>query len=307
MHIISSGYGMQYAPYIAVFMQSIYESINNSHISFYIQDIDVDCLDILCRTYPKTNFIKTNIKFPSRNIERIPLKMKIWTDALSQYEGKILFLDSDTIVSKSPECFFSDADIIFTTKNEQFQINTGVMLVKNSNAAQYFFQKWTNKIIDILNDEEKISIACSPQYHFGAVDQMAFYQMIDFSLEKKCYSFNTPYGDITLKSVPCNELNQTNSVPLNNDIYIYHYKGGWRSIIQHGEFSQYRGFFESYSMLKLFSETLNRAQKAMLTNGALPQTIEKFSIFPFNWFLLKIRFFVMSFLNGKNDFSHFVK
>lgn len=299
MHIISSGYGMQYSPYIAVFMQSIYESVKNFRISFYIQDIDADCLDILCKTYRETNFIKTNIKFPSRNIERIPLKMKIWTEALSQYEGKILFLDSDTIISKSPESFFSEADITFTAKNEQFQINTGVMLVKNSNAVQYFFQEWTNRIMDILNSEEMINIACSPQYNFGAVDQMAFYQMIDFNLEKNFYSFNTPYGDITLKSVPCNILNQTNSVPLSDDIYIYHYKGGWRAIIQSGEFSQYRGFCESYAMLKLFSRTLDSAKKAMLKNGALPHTIEKFSIFPFSWFLLKIKFLILSFFKCK--------
>lgn len=301
MYIISSSYGMQYAPYVAVFMQSIYESIKDFHVSFYIQDIDDDCLDILRKTYKKTNFIKTNIRFPARNIERIPLKMKIWTEALSQHEGEILFLDSDTIVSKSPKCFFSDADIIFTTKNEIFEINTGVMLVRNSNAVQYFFQEWTNKIMEILNSEEMINIACSPQYPFGAVDQMAFYQMINFDLEKNFYSFNTPYCDITLESVPCNILNQTNSVPLNNDIYIYHYKGGWRTIIQCGSFSQNRGFLESYEMLKLFSRILDSSKKAMIKNGALPKTIEKFSIFSFNWIFLKIKFFILSLFKKLKD------
>ncbi|MBD5416431.1 MAG: hypothetical protein HDR50_01890 [Desulfovibrio sp.] len=289
---------MQYLPYIAVFLQSVSTAIKNSKILFYIQDIDEDCLDILCKTYQNSEFIETDIAFPKRNVERIPLKMKTWTEALSKLNGDILFLDCDTIVSKSPQGFFSDADITFTSKDEQFQINTGVMLTKNSKAVQFFYQQWTQDILNILTDEQRIEIACSAQHHFGAVDQMAFYELINFNLEKNNYVYNTPYGPISLASMPCDELNQVNSVPLNDNIYIYHYKGGWRQIIKSGEFTQYRRFYESYPMLLLFHKTLKKAKKAMLLNGASPKTVEKFSIYPFKWGLFKIKYFLLSLLNN---------
>lgn len=241
MRFITSAYGNAYSAFLAVFLRSVHKNCPESPVTVYWQDMDDDIIEAIRSIFPSTQFVKTNFSITGSANHKIPSKMKLWLKAMEEsHDESVCLIDSDMIVQRDPALFLNDADCIFTDKKEQFQLNTGIVLLRNSPSALCFLNDWTKKTIAIVENPALLEQAVSPKNHYGAADQMALYTLIDYKPEKKEYAYPTPHGQFTLKAEPCTFLNQTNSVPLSPDIYIYHYKGGWRDVLLKGIHSPYR-------------------------------------------------------------------
>jgi hypothetical protein len=258
----------------------------------YWQDIDSDIIDAFELCYSNVTFIKTYFSMYGAMSQRIPSKMYMWQHAVDLHHTPICLIDCDTIIVKSPAKFFDlDADIIFTDKNEQFYINTGVMLVRPSPAVRNFFSQWTDRTIEIVNDPKLLNTAISSENHYGAADQMAFYEIIQYTQSKKGYIVNIPGFKIKLQAIDCNILNQTNSVKLNDSIFIYHYKGGWRDILSKGIFHDARPQYDSTPMLLQFLSYYTEAIRHLKNNGIKHSTLYKIQCHDFSKHILRVVFF----------------
>ncbi len=251
-------YGNTYCGMLFTFLHSISMACPRSRTRVFWQDIDERRVAALKIAYPHVEFIETEAPLASSSVERISQKVYLWEHAASTVTSPALcMLDCDMIVVRDPTKYFSlPFDVGFTVKNEKFPINTGTLLLRNSPAALKFLRVWREKTSDLLTQQDMIRLASSPDYPYGGVDQMAFHRLIDYSARKEYYCINIDQTQVTLKTLPCTELNETNSVPLNENQYILHYKGGWHSIILKGTaFTRNRRFSDCQEMHRLYIST----------------------------------------------------
>lgn len=279
MHFITSSYGNSYAALLAVCLQSLAAHAPQCPVTVYWQDTDDDIMEALGRLWPSVRFVRTTYAITGSNHQKIPAKMQLWAQAVVELsDSPLCLIDSDTVVCRSPEPLLEGADIVFTDKDEQFQLNTGVVLVRPSRAAEALFQDWMQETMRIIGDDQLLQQAISPENVYGAADQMALHRLLHYKKGKKSYSYPTAHGVVRLKAAPCSNYNQTNSVPLSPDIWIYHYKGGWRDILFHGIHSSYRPVGQCCPMqvqyLLLYREVLEGLQ----AHGIAGSTIRKLHI-----------------------------
>lgn len=280
MHFITASYGNSYTSMLAVCLQSIIDNVQKKDITVYWQDTDDDIILALHNLWPFISFVKTTYDISGNNCKKISMKMKIWAEAIEKAcNDSLCFIDNDTVICKSPESLLKDSDVIFTDKDEQFQINTGVVLVNPSRATIALFQDWMQETMRIVRDERLLHQAVSPMNPYGGADQMALHRLIDYKKEKKIYSYHTTCGEVRLIAVPCAQYNQTNSVPLSPDIWIYHYKGGWRDILFYGRHSPYRPVYDCWPMHILYLNIYRRVIMAMREHNVSEDTIKKFCIY----------------------------
>ena len=276
MLYISSVYGNRYAALLAVFLWSLHKNCPKARALIYWQDIDDEIIEALAQVFPFARYKKTYYNIEGDIAQRISSKTHLWAQAVADHLGaKLCLMDSDMLVARSPfPLWDEDVDIVFTDKDEQFQINTGIMLVRSTAAVSCFFQKWLQRTLEIINNPKLLAEAVSSENHYGAADQMSFYEMLDYDPCRKTYTIATDQGAVRLKAVPCSVLNETNSVPLSAEKYIYHYKGGWRPILFEGTFPPYRSEADSLPMyiqyLKYHSEMLRH-----LNQCGVPKRIQK--------------------------------
>jgi hypothetical protein len=162
--------------------------------------------------------------------KRIPLKLRFWAEITNHVnEDVVCFLDSDTLVYKNITPYIQeDFDLLYTWKNETFPLNVGVVIIKNNRKIRKLLELWCERTEDIVNDEEKLKSACALH---GAADQQALSDLIGTSNYENDITRSFEFGSIRFRGVPCDELNQSNIVPVENSVSIFHYKTGWHPIL----------------------------------------------------------------------------
>ena len=134
------------------------------------------------------------------------------------------------------------------------------MLIKNSKSSQMFMNHWKNETLKIISDDNLLEKACSIDYPYGGADQMSFMQIINYNKLEKKYTCSINDNSIKLLAYPCEEINMTNSKPLNDKIHIIHFKGGWQPILVRGSrFTKDRPFNTGKEMFLLFLKTYKNA------------------------------------------------
>ena len=260
----TSVYGDEYLGFLLVNLYSISKSNPRASISVIWDNVSSLKLQQIKNCFPKVDFEKSPINISGDFIKRISSKTRLWEHLGNTYQDQYLcLLDCDTLVLKDLSGFFEkDFDITFTTKIKQdVPINTGVMLVKNHQSLNKFFNAWTKKTLAILNNQVEFAKANNTErYPYGGSDQMSFYQLINFEKSKSEYKINIQGSNIILKTEPCAALNETNSRPLSPQMHIIHYKGGWRNILLRGRsFTKLRPKKQSFEMYTLFLKTYQQA------------------------------------------------
>ncbi|MBL7131191.1 MAG: hypothetical protein ISS45_07305 [Candidatus Omnitrophica bacterium] len=242
---------------------SIIQSNPDSRITVFWQDIEERFIRNIIKAFKHVTFIETNFDLTTDPIKKISSKTLFWNYAAQIYpHNNICFLDVDTLVIKNIGHFFEkDFDIVFTYKDDQFPLNTGVMLCK-SDKYPLFFQRWEEDTFKIITSPDLNKKANSPEYPYGGADQMSFYEMLRYNSNQTEYFISTNGQKLLLKGLPCEILNETGSKPITKSTHIIHYKGGWQPILIDGKnFSKIRNKNESWEMyilyLKTFLESLN--------------------------------------------------
>ena len=197
----------------------------------------------------------------------ISSKVHFWNAALNYLPDKpVIMLDVDTLINFNFYKTTFDFDLGFTIKKERYPLNTGVIYLKNSPEIRSFFNKWADTTIEIINNPTKLAISTSNEHPYGGADQMSFQNIIKYDVKKG--SFKTNYNGLKFASLECEIYNQTNSVPYDKSVKIYHYKGGWHNVINKGySFNKKRTLKDSFSLLIYFNNCLDYfTNKYKITN-----------------------------------------
>jgi len=150
---------------------------------------------------------------------------------------------------------------LFTHKpDEQFPINTGVILCRNTEHTISFFDLWRDETIKIINTPELFSIANSINHHYGGADQMSICSIFEYEKQKKRYDIRINNDMLTIKPIHCKVLNETNSTQITEQTHIIHYKGGWQPVLLEGmNFTKDRTRDNSKDMYLLYLNTYKKA------------------------------------------------
>lgn len=244
---------------------SIIQSNPDSRITVFWQDIEERLVLCIMRGYETVTFRKTDFNFTSDPIKRISSKTLLWNYAAETFPCEnICFLDVDTLVIKDIGHFFDqDFDIIFTYKDDQFSLNTGVMLCKGDKYP-LFFQKWLKDTFKIINDPELFEKANSPECPYGGSDQMSFYELAHYSSNQTEYNITINGQELVFMGLPCEVLNEVYSRPITKSTHIIHYKGGWQPILMEGRnFTRYRRKIDSWEMYMLYLKYFSKSLKIL--------------------------------------------
>ena len=289
MKFLVSAFGNRYAGMLITNLESIERSNPAAGIEVYYQDLPDGFLESASRAYPRVRFVETNFDFSNDPIQRISSKTLTWEYACRQQRsGDLLaFVDVDTIVVKDISAFLcsDDIDLVFTWKDETFQLNSGVLLAAAGNACRNFLQEWLRRTREVLQTPHLYAQANSSDLPYGGGDQMALHQILNYRLGEPRYEVPIGATVVRFRAEPCAVLNETNSGPIRATTHIIHYKGGWQHILLDGKpFSRHRPRLACGEMYQLYLATfqaalgrLNSAGRRVWTPGELGIAVPRYT------------------------------
>jgi hypothetical protein len=229
--LISVIYGDKYLPMLWVHLQSTRLFSADIPVSIFFNDVSNHEIDLLKTSFPKVTLLKSTQSIEEQDMrKKIPLKLRLWSQACEKYPDNILYLiDCDTVLCSDLTGFIKeDYDILYTWKNEFFPLNTGFMIVKSNNKVREFMRLWLKMTEETIENpvefEEGIKIN-------GGISQHTFAKIINTQSYDGITERNINGKAIRFKGVECKYLNETNCVPITQDTHIIHYKGGWHPIL----------------------------------------------------------------------------
>lgn len=265
-------YGEDFLPFLTVCLESLRKNHPKDNVTVAWTEIDSFEIKQLALQYPRVKFRKLPYKVNRTDIHTtISYKFRFWGDLLKNSSEKVVcFLDCDTFVYKNITKFTKGRyDILYTWKEGQYGLNTGVLLVKNNSKTRQFLAYWLKEILRISADPTLVAQAVASQ---GAVDQYVLATALGKKMFKPFAKVKLPFAELTFHTVPCKILNETNSVLLNSGAYIYHYKTAWHSILlRGGEYTAQRSVANSWQLKDLWQETYlpvgNEMTKTLVLNA----------------------------------------
>jgi hypothetical protein len=244
-------------------------SIERSHpealISVYWEDIPESTKSLIQKAYPKAEYIDTHFDFTTDIAKRISSKTLVWELAAKDKQdeaGWLFFMDTDMLVLKDirPLLETISGDILYTYRQGQFWINSGILACRKHPEMAHFFTQWREKTQAILNDPILFAQANDKKLHYGGADQMSLQQLLNYSIEKNNYTLPTTTLPLQFTGVNCEYLNETYSRPVTEKTHVIHYKGGWRDILFFGgNFTPNRSKEDSWEMYMLYLRTFQEA------------------------------------------------
>ena len=291
---------------------SILQSNPGSHVAVFWQDIEERLIKAIMKGFRSVTFIETDFDLTSDPIKRISSKTLLWNYAAKTYPcDNICILDVDTLVIRNIGHFFDqDFDIVFTYKDEQFPLNTGVMLCKG-NKYPLFFGTWEEETIKIINDPESFEKANSPEYPYGGPDQMSFFKLLRYNPRQREYVLTIHGQELIVKAMPCRILNEVHSREIRESTHIIHYKGGWQPILLKGQnFTKFRTKAPSWEMYILYLKTFKKSMEYLHANTKMCYKPKDFNmIIPFylNTSTFAENKYLYSLYTNYNRFRGFIK
>ncbi len=243
-------------------LHSIDQSNPDAGVTIYWQDVPRSRLEALRATFPRFDFVPMDFDFASDSRVRIANKVLAWSRAADEHAGeeRLCFADADTLVRRDIGHFFEDfaVDVIFThnptpENRDRAPVNTGVILARGGTAASAFFQRWKSETLHILDSPKLFAQANDHALPFASPDQMAMHRLLGYRPDVTRYEVEAGGERVQVAAAPCQQLNEMNSRPLDDDIHVVHFKGGWQHILLDGRpFSRWRPRQLSWEMFNAF-------------------------------------------------------
>ncbi|MGV3531967.1 MAG: hypothetical protein ACO1QR_06320 [Chthoniobacteraceae bacterium] len=276
-------YGSRHIGMLLAHLESLYQSHPGVLVEVYHQDLPAHLSDAIAKTYPNVSWVETAFDFTRDRIQRISSKTLAWEQALRRQptNEKLILLDVDTLVIRdlSQVVAGEDWDVLFTWKDEQFVLNTGVLVCRVNAAARAFFTAWKERTLAILSDPERYRVANDSRNPFGASDQMALHELLGYRLGRTNYEVPVEGGAARLRGVPCAILNETNSCPVSEQTHVIHYKGGWQPILLDGRrFTKHRRREACDEMYRLYLATFRSGLERVKAATGLALSADDFHI-----------------------------
>ncbi len=295
IRFITSVFGDRHVNMLIPLLYSIEQTNPEAAVSVYWEDTGEEAKELIQKNFPRVEFVETHFDFTQDITKRISSKTLVWELAAHDKRnesGWILFMDADMLVTQVIEPFLSDidADMVFTYREGQFWINSGILACRNHPETASFFTLWRKKTQEILDDPKLFSQANDKALHYGGADQMSLQQILGYSLEKNDYLVPMHIAPLLFHGVHCEHLNETYSAPVTEKTHVIHYKGGWRDILFFGgNFTVNRPKNESWEMYILYLETFKKAVDEMNEKLHTRYTSEDFGLV-IPWYLDKASF-----------------
>lgn len=261
MRFVISLYGPRHVRMLLPLLGSLKQSNPNERISVYWQEIPRETIGIFQALFSGVEFVETDIKLHSDVTQRISLKTTLWSFAAMRHPGEtVCFLDSDTLVIRNIANLIDQHafDVLITDQPGAFPINSGVLVARLTPRVQDFFMAWRDETQAILQTPSLYGQANSRDKPFGGADQMALHRMLQYEFGATRFSVRLESGEeVRVRSIPCAQLNETQSVPISDKTHIIHYKGGWQTILfGDGRFTPNRPRAASWEMYILYQRTM---------------------------------------------------
>lgn len=284
IRFITSVFGDRHVNMLIPLLFSIEQSNPHVAISVYWEDISESKRLLIKKAYPKVEFIDTQFDFTTDIVKRISSKTLIWEFAAHDKQNDpdwLFFMDTDMLVLKEIGSFLKgiDADIVYTFRQGQFWINSGILACRWHADRARLFTLWREKTQVVLNNPLLFSQANDIKLHYGGADQMSLQQILNYSIEKNTYTLPLSSVPIHFTGVECAHLNETYSGPITENTRIIHYKGGWRDILFFGGvFTKNRPKQDSWEMYILYLRTFQKAVQHLNTNLTTHYSCQDFGL-----------------------------
>jgi hypothetical protein len=264
VRFIVASYGTKHVGMLLTHLHSIVRSHPQATAAVYWQDIPARLIDVLRAAYPRFDFRPTDFDFSKEFLLRISSKVHSWCRAVEEHAGErdLCLADVDTLVLRDVATFLAkdDVDVIFTHKPDRTALNTGVILAHGCPATVAFFRTWRDRTLSIIGDPELYAQANDYSLGYGAADQMALWQLLNYERGRSDYTMTAEGQTVRLRAEPCAVLNETNSLPVTDDQHILHYKSGWQPILLQGRpFTRNRPREASWPMFTLYLRRFREA------------------------------------------------
>lgn len=283
MHFITSVYGNDYVPLLSVCLDSISREHPDSPVTVLWESIHETEIQLLKFRFPKYIFQQQTQNIHFENVhERIPLKLRFWETVFDNVkEDVICFIDCDTLVLESIDSYAKgDFDFLYTWKDENYPLNVGVVIAKNSPKVKKFMHAWLEATEVIVGDPEMLKKACDTN---GAADQQALHDLMGFEDVSTGGKVKFEFGEMTFKAVSCDEINQTRSVPVNSGAKVLHYKGGWHPILlREGIYTPNRPEEESVEMREFWDNRYREYNEQLLKDFAIDAAGKHRNVLPWD-------------------------
>ena len=260
-------FGNEQINYLFVLLQSIIDTYQDEAcVIVYYAGVDEKYIDEIRQKAPFVILRECkDLDYSNRDcIVKASFKTAGWCKIIEEqrWPEYLAFLDVDTLIVKRIDGYFKDLrpDIVYTYKtnedeNLRWPINSGVILVNNSNFILKFFKEWKNRTFNVLHLPENERLR---HCHFwGGEDQAAMSGFLR-TRDRELYSKTICYNGILLQGIPCEELNETRCVPITGKTHIIHYKGRWRPVLKGEGFTQHRPKEKCQVMFNLWKNTLKK-------------------------------------------------
>ena len=266
IHFITSVFGDRHVSMLIPLLYSIEQTNPQAAISVYWEDIQKETKDLIQQSFPQVEFVETHFNFTSDIAKRISSKTLVWELAAHDKRnepGWLFFMDADMLVLRKIGPLLSSffhTDVVYTFRQGQFWINSGVLACRQHAQMADFFKLWREKTQEILNNKFLFAQANDKQLHYGGADQMSLQKILGYSVEKNACSVPILTDSIRFSGIECGYLNETHSRPITEKTHVIHYKGGWRDILFFGgNFTSNRPKWESWEMYILYLRTFQKA------------------------------------------------
>lgn len=285
LRFIIALFGNRHVGMLLPLLYSIEQSNPEATVSLYWEDIDSRILSQLQTTFPQLECIQTHFNFSDDITKRISSKTLVWEQAArdKRHEtGWLLFIDADMLVIRDIGSFLErfHSDAVFTERNGQFPINSGVIAAKASEKTAEFFTAWLKKTGEILRTPELYAQANNKNLAYGGADQMAIHQLLGYAgydPKRATYDIGLSKGRFLFSPAECADLNETYSVPVTEHTRIIHYKGGWRFILfERGHFTKNRPKEASWELYLLYIRYFQQALLKINTTIGTRYTVSDF-------------------------------
>ena len=251
----AASYGRKQLLFLAPHVHSVALSHPDATELLLWQDLPTREVAYLSRAYPKAEFTRLDMPPGGTVDQRISRKMVAWEMACQRLADQpICFIDTDTLVLRPITPFLDEPfDFAFTWKDHVWPLNSGVILVRTGSKALPFFREWATRTTPIVADR---ALMAQAKERSGGGTQHSLRSLIGYVNYDRTYERAIAGQTYVLRGLPCHQLNEIRSVPITDETYIVHYKGGWHPILlEGGPYSRHRPEETSAQMHRLWLDT----------------------------------------------------
>lgn len=275
-----AAYNSNFIEQVNVLLQSILTVYKDkAKIVFYYSNIDQELIDEIRLLVPNI-ILKQSDKLDCESGDaeyKTAMKSIVWAEILRDHPEleNVVFMDADTLLMKRMGKFFiKEFDVGYCYKvagdeNLHWPINGGVMLIKNSDRAVEFLDRWGKLTIETQSNK----LSQQDGYNqWGGGDQVSLGHILG---TRKQVDFQAPIARlrVILQGFPMAFFNESRNIKPTVNTHLVHYKGSWQEILKSGIFTPRRPEITAKPFYELYHKTLRmwQHQRFKLTDAWFPE------------------------------------